>query len=65
MDWASNFMLFVSHELNFSRDAKNNKGSYRYIGQKMKIKQNNKTEIVTTNMEETKELNKFFACFQR
>lgn len=55
-------MLLLSHELNFSRDAKNNEASYWYIGQKMKIKEN-KTEIMMTNMEESNKLNNFFACF--
>lgn len=42
---------------------KNNKGSYWYISQKVKVKENNKTENVTTNMEEAKELNHFFHLF--
>ena len=54
-------------ELNLARDVKNNKGVYRYFGQKRKIKENvpclvNKTgELVTTDMEKAEVLNNFFA----
>lgn len=52
-------------EPNLARDVKNNKGFYRYVGQKGKIKENisslvNKTEVVTTNMKKAENLNTYF-----
>ena len=51
-------------ELNLVRNVKNNKGLYRYIGQKRKAKKNvplGKRKLASTDMEKAEVLNKFFA----
>lgn len=57
-------------ELNLARDAKDKKtGSYRYVGDKRKSKENvgpllNEMEgLVTWDMEKAEVLNAAFACF--
>jgi len=58
----------VQLELNFARDANNNKkGFYRYVSQKKKVKEsltpmmNKNGDLVSTDEEKTKVLNTFFA----
>lgn len=53
--------------LNLARDVENNKGFFRYTGQKRQAKEslilliNEKRELAKTDMEKTEVLNEFFA----